>query len=66
MGGPGADRGEDLIEGAGELSVAIADKETQMSAVVLKIASKVAGDLGHPGAAGVGGGTEQMDDTSLE
>ncbi|HMK98016.1 MAG TPA: hypothetical protein VK425_10750 [Acidimicrobiales bacterium] len=32
----------------------------------MKIAGKVAGDLGHPWALGVGGGAEQMDDTSLE
>jgi hypothetical protein len=60
-----ADRGEDLIETGGELGVAVTDDDAHSPASVLELAAEVAGRLGHPGATGVGGDTEEVHDASF-
>jgi hypothetical protein len=43
-----------------------ADKEPETLAGVIEVGSEVAGDLGNPWAIRVGGGTEDVDDASLQ
>jgi hypothetical protein len=45
-----ADRGEDGVEGGGELGVAIPDEEPEAAAGVVEIHDEVASQLGEPGA----------------
>src|ERR1035437_9509685 len=61
-----ADRGEDFVEAGGELGVAVADEEPEAPAGIVQIGGEVAGDLSHPWVIGIGGGTEDVDDASLQ
>jgi hypothetical protein len=46
------DRAPDVIEGSGELAVAVADQESDDSGLLIKRDGQVAGLLGDPGAGG--------------
>jgi hypothetical protein len=46
---------EDVVEGSGELGVAIADQEPELLGAVGEVHQQVANLLGHPIAAGMGG-----------
>src|ERR1035437_8544744 len=61
-----ADGGENLVEAGGELGVPVADEEPEASTGLFEIGGEVAGDLGHPWVIGIGGGTEDVDDASLQ
>src|ERR1035441_1713189 len=60
------DRGEHLVEACGELGVPVADEESEVPTGILEIGGEVAGDLSHPWVIGIGGGTEDVDDASLQ
>src|SRR3954453_5475180 len=47
--------GEDGVEVGGELGVAVADEESEFAPGVVEVHEQVAGLLGQPGAARVGG-----------
>ena len=49
------------VRGAhGELGVAVTNEEAQPSAGIFEMRAEAAGHLGHPGAVGVGGNTQEM------
>jgi hypothetical protein len=56
-----AARGEDGVEGRGELGVAIADEEPQSPASVVEVHGQVAGQLSQPRAGRVRGHPEDVD-----
>jgi hypothetical protein len=56
-----AARGEDGVEGRGELGVAIADEEPQSPASVVEVHGQVAGQLSRPRAGRVRGNPEDVD-----
>jgi hypothetical protein len=56
----GADRAPEVIEGPGELAVAVADQEPDGGGLLIKRGGQVAGLLGDPGAGGVGGDAGEM------
>jgi len=60
------DGGKHRVESCGELGVAIADEEAEVTPGVLEVGRKVAGHLGHPGTVGVGGDTEQVHPSSVD
>ena len=61
-----ADGGENLVEAGGELGVPVADEEPEASTGLFEIGGEVAGDLSHPWVIGIGRGTEDVDDASLQ
>src|ERR1039458_2096139 len=61
-----ADRGEHRVRTGGELGVPVADEEPESPTCLFDIREEVAGDLGNPWAIRVGGGTEDVDDASLQ
>jgi hypothetical protein len=56
----GADRAPEVVEGSGELAVAVADQEPDGRAIVFEGSEEVAGLLGDPGTCGVGGDAGEM------
>src|SRR5829696_1693354 len=62
----GADRAPDVVEGSGELAVAVADQEPDDSGLLIKRDGQVAGLLGDPGAGGVGGDTSEVDSSDVQ
>lgn len=54
------DRGEDGVEGGGELRIAVPDKELEASVGVVEVHGEVASLLGEPGAGRVSGDTEDV------
>jgi hypothetical protein len=61
-----ADRGEHRVKAGGELGVPVADEEPESPTCLIEVGSEVACDLGNPWAIRVGGGTEDVDDASLQ
>src|SRR5512133_2975188 len=59
------DRAPDVIEGPGELAVAVADQESE-AALLIKCAKEIPGLLGDPGAGGVGGDTGEVDSSGVQ
>src|SRR4029453_4364426 len=55
------DRAPDVIEGPGELAVAVADQEPDGGGLLIKRDGQVAGLLGGPSAGGVSGDTREVD-----
>jgi hypothetical protein len=53
--------GEDLVEDAGELGVAVADQEPERADIVFEVHEQGAGLLGGPGAIWVGGHAQDVD-----
>jgi len=53
--------GEDGVKAAGELGVAVADKEAETRRLLLECPGDLAGLLGDPGAGGVGGAAGEVD-----
>jgi len=52
--------GEHGIEYAGELAVAVSNQQSELGCAVAQVHQKVAGLLGHPGAAGVRGDSQDV------
>lgn len=61
-----ADRGERRVEAGGELGVAVADQETELSPCFVEVGGEVAGGLGHPRPAGAACHAEQVDDAAFD
>jgi len=61
-----ADGGEHGVEAGGELGVAVAYEEPEAPTGLLELGAEVAGDLGDPGAPGVGGDAEQVHDAPFD
>src|SRR5665811_1459982 len=59
------DRGEHLVEGCGELGVAVADEESEHPTGILQVRGEIAGHLCDPWAVRVGGGSEDVHDAAL-
>ena len=57
---PDVDGGEHRVERGGELGVAIADQESEAAPGVVEVHEQVAGQLGQPGAGGVGGDSKDV------
>jgi hypothetical protein len=55
------DRGEDRVEGSGELAVAVADEEPEALVGVVEVHEQVARLLCEPGSGRVGGDAEDVD-----
>jgi hypothetical protein len=58
---PDLDRGEDRVEGSGELAVAVADEEPEALVVVVEVHEQVARLLSEPGSGRVGGDAQDVD-----
>ena len=61
-----ADRGEYSVERRGELGVPVADEEAETTTGIFESAGEVAGDLGHPEIAGVGGDAEEVNHAAFD
>jgi hypothetical protein len=59
------DRAPEVIEGPGELAVAVADQEPE-AGLLIKRAKEIPGLLGDPGAGGVGGDTSEVDSSGVQ
>ena len=59
-------RGHDGVEAGSELGVPVTDEEAELTSVVLQLSHEVAGHLHRPGAVGVGGHTEEVDDAAFD
>ena len=55
----------DVIEGPGELAIAVADQESE-AALLIKLAKDIPGLLGDPGAGGVGADTSEVDSSGVQ
>jgi hypothetical protein len=58
--------GEHLIEGSGELRVAVTDEEAERSPTLCEIADKVASDLGDERSGWMFADTEDVDGTAVD
>jgi hypothetical protein len=54
------DRGEDGVDGSGELGIAVADEKPKATVGIVEVHEQVAGLLGQPGAGGMGGDAEDV------
>jgi hypothetical protein len=61
----GADRAPEVIEGSGELAVAVAEQESE-AGLLIKRAKEIPGLLGDLGAGGVGGDTREMHSSGVQ
>jgi hypothetical protein len=59
-------RGEDRIEGDGELSAPVADEEAERGDPLTQVHEQVAGGLGRPGCGRMGGHSEQVHPAGAE
>lgn len=63
--GLNTDRGEHLIEAPDELGVSVTDEEAESPSSLFEVGNEVAGNLGHPWPARVGGDAEDVHDAAV-